>query len=402
MQQIINHFKSIIGKIPKHRLLSLDVFRGLTITAMVLVNNPGSWSHIYSPLKHAQWHGWTPTDLIFPFFVFIVGVSICLSIEVQKRNGLSNSHIIKSSFIRTSKLVLLGWFLALFYYQIGNVQFNWIDDRLFAMRIMGVLQRIGIVYFICVLIYLMLKTRVQLWLFAGLMVIYILLMNFIPYSDTAGTVYQGFWLHGNSLAAWLDNLVLGSKHLYYKDAIPFSFDPEGILSTLPAISTCLSGILLGKYLRFAKRNRTELSKQIVYIAAIGLGMVVFAELWSNWLPINKALWTPSFVLLSSGYACLVLALCMYLIDLKGYRNWCAPFVVFGANSIAFYMFSGVMARIIIMIPVADSSLKAWLYQSVYAPIFGALNGSLAFAITFLIISYVVMYGMYRKNIIWKV
>ncbi len=402
MQFFNHHIQTILAKIPKHRLLSLDVFRGLTITAMVLVNNPGSWGHIYAPLKHASWHGWTPTDLIFPFFVFIVGVSISLSIEVQKKKGLGNFEIIKSSAIRTVKLILLGWFLALFYYNFRSADFSWVNDKLMSMRIMGVLQRIGIVYLICVFIYLYFKPRLQMILALAALLGYTLMMTFIPYSDASGNVYQGLWQHGNSLSAWFDQLVIGTNHLYYKKSVPFSFDPEGILSTIPAIATCLSGILTGVFLRHAKQQGITLTKQVTYIAIAGVVLLVAAEMLRIWIPVNKALWSPSYVFLSSGYACLVLAACMLLIDVKGYRNWTAPFVVFGANSIAFFMFSGVLARIFSMIPVAGTTLKGWMYQDVYVPAFGHLNGSLAFAIMFLCISYVVMYGMYRRNIIWKV
>jgi len=180
------HATSILTKIPEHRLLSLDVFRGLTITGMILVNNPGSWSHIYAPLKHAPWHGWTATDLVFPFFIFIVGVAIHLSISKQLSSNQPHSEIIKSSAIRTFKLLALGWFLGLFFYRFGNSDFSWIEDKLLMLRYMGVLQRIGIVYFITVLIFLYFRPSAMLFWAIALMLVYTAMMQFMPYSDETG------------------------------------------------------------------------------------------------------------------------------------------------------------------------------------------------------------------------
>ncbi len=395
------HAASILKKIPKHRLLSLDVFRGMTITGMILVNNPGSWSHIYAPLKHAPWHGWTATDLVFPFFIFIVGVSLHLSIGKQLSSNRAQGEIIKSSAIRMFKLLLLGWFLGLFFYHFGNSDFSWIDDKLLMLRYMGVLQRIGIVYFITVILFLFFRPSSLLVWAVALMLIYTALMQFMPYSDEAGVVYQGLWLKGNNFSAWIDHNLLGVDHLYGKTS-PFAYDPEGLLSTLPAIATCLSGVMVGNYLQQSRESATPLSQQVKQLLLIGIIAVIAGQLLHHWLPINKALWTPTFVILSSGLACLVMALCVYLLDIKQQQTWAAPFVVFGANSIAFYMFAGICARLLIMIPIAGKPLKVWLYNTIYVPVFGELNGSLAFAISFLLVSYLLMLWMYRNNIFWKV
>ncbi len=395
------HTNDILDKVPGHRLLALDVFRGITITGMILVNNPGSWSHIYAPFRHAKWHGWTPTDLIFPFFIFIVGIAICLSMGKHVASDKPNGKIINNSALRMLKLLLLGWFLALFFYQFGNIHFNWIEDRLFEIRYLGVLQRIGIVYFCSVLIFLYSSPKtITLWAIM-LMLIYYALMQFMSYGDGAGNSYQGLWLEGNNFSAWLDHNLLGTSHVYSQTS-PFVSDPEGLLSTLPAISSCLSGILVGNYLQQSKKQSRPLLSQVKLLLIVGILAVIFGQALSLWLPINKSLWTPSYVFLSSGLACLVLAVCIYFIDIKHYRSWSAPFVVFGANAIAFYMFAGITARLLIMIPVADSTLQTWLYNYIYAPVFGQLNGSLAFAFSFLLISYIVMHWMYRKSIIWKV
>jgi len=394
------HATSILTKIPEHRLLSLDVFRGLTITGMILVNNPGSWSHIYAPLKHAPWHGWTATDLVFPFFIFIVGVAIHLSISKQLSSNQPHSEIIKSSAIRTFKLLALGWFLGLFFYRFGNSDFSWIEDKLLMLRYMGVLQRIGIVYFITVLIFLYFRPSAMLFWAIALMLVYTAMMQFMPYSDETGEVYQGLWIKGNNFSAWLDHTLLGADHLYGKTS-PFAYDPEGLFSTLPAIATCLSGVMLGNYLQQSRESSKPLIKQVKQLLLIGIIAFISGELLHHWVPINKALWTPSYVILSSGLACMTLALCIYLLDIKGYQIWAAPFVVFGANAIAFFMFAGISGRLLIMIPVADQPLKAG-YNILYEPLLGELNGSLAFAISFLLVSYILMLWMYRKNIFWKV
>ena len=399
LRLVISHCKVILAQQNSQRLLALDVFRGITITAMILVNNPGSWQHIYAPMEHAVWHGWTLTDLIFPFFIFIVGVAIPLSSSKQLAKGQPRALVLHQGLVRSLKLILLGWFLALFYYNFSAEHYDWIEQRLLQMRVMGVLQRIGLVYFLCLGLYLYLSKR---WLFISFVVIllaYSCALLFIPYQDSAGNHYVGLLEFGNNLCAWFDSQVFSAPHLYYKNALPFAFDPEGLLSTLPAVASGLSGIFAGQLLLSDKY--LQLTK-IKMLLGLGLLAVLAGEFWALWLPINKALWTSSYVLLSSGYACLTLAILIFVLDVKNVKNWSAPFVVFGANSIAFFMFAGVVGRVIIMLPVGDTSLKGWLYIQIYQPVWGDLNGSLAFALSFLILSYAVMYGMYRKGIFWKV
>lgn len=389
----------ILQGLPANRLLAIDAFRGLTIVAMILVNNPGSWRYVYDPLLHAQWHGWTPTDLIFPFFVFIVGLSIKIAIDRQLEAGHARAPIIKHAFIRMAKLVALGWFLALFFYNFRDPSFSWVDERLLSMRIPGVLQRLGVVYFFTVLIVLHWRTTGRIVWALLLSFGYWAMLAFVPYSDAAGNQYQGLYDHGNNLASWLDQWVLGAAHVYDKKASPFVMDPEGILSTLPAIAGCLTGVLAGQFLM---NDKIPLIKRILGLLSVGLVSVLVAEVWNGLLPINKALWTPSFVLLSSGFACLTLGLCLWLIDHKGIKAWTAPFVVFGANAIAFYMFAAIVARVLLMLSIGDTSLKGWLYNQVFQPVFGNYNGSLAFALCFLALSYVVMHWMYKRGWFWKV
>ncbi|MCC5827222.1 DUF5009 domain-containing protein [Alkalimonas sp.] len=388
----------ILSALPADRLLAIDAFRGLTITAMILVNNPGSWASIYAPLKHAEWHGWTPTDLIFPFFVFIVGVSILLSIGTQQARGTTNAELVRHGAKRMVKLILLGWFLALFYYNFRDPSFNWLSDRFLEMRIPGVLQRLGVVYFATLLIVLYCPKRHYLSWAIGLCLLYSVLLLWFPYSDANGMRYQGELLPGNNLAAWLDQLVFGSMHLYASNSRPFASDPEGLLSTLPAISSCLTGVLAAQFLK----NNACLGRKVLVMAGFGLLLIAMAHLLAPILPINKPLWTPSYVLLSTGFALVVMAICLWLIDLRNYRRWTAPFVVFGANAIAFFMFAGVMARLFSLVPLGDRSLQSLLYNDLLQPLFGNYNGSLAYALLFLAMSYLVMHWMYQKGWFWKV
>lgn len=392
------HCQDILAKLPSHRLLALDILRGITITAMILVNNPGSWAYMYWPLKHAKWHGYTPTDLIFPFFIFIVGMSITLSVNAMRIKGLSNSTILKSGVVRTIKLIALGWFLALFYYNFRDPNFSWLDDKLLGIRVMGVLQRIGLVYIVALTCYLYLTPKKIAITFIGLLLFYGTAMLYIPYSLPSGETVSGLWLHGNNLSAWLDSLILGARHVYYGTAEPFPFDPEGLLSTLTAIASALSGILCAIYLSHEK----NLNTQIKWLVAMGIVAICAGYVLTPITPINKALWTPSYVLISTGYAMLAYALCSYILDVRKIRLWSAPFLVFGANAILFFMFAGVMARLLIMIPIGESSLKGVIFSQGLQPIFGNYLGSFAFSLLFLLGAYLVMYGCYKRGIFWKV
>lgn len=399
LRGLLTHCQNILAKQPANRLLAIDVFRGLTITAMILVNNPGSWQHIYGPMRHAQWHGWTLTDLIFPFFIFIVGMSIQLSGQRLLAAGAGHKKIIQQAFLRSFKLLLLGWFLALFYFNFAAEHYNWIEQRLMNIRFMGVLQRIALVYFVCVLLWLFMSKRALLLSFAGVLILYWLGLSYIPYQDSLGNRYQGLLEFGNSLSAWLDTWLFAPTHLYYSTATPFPFDPEGLLSTLPAVASGISGMLVGHLL--TKPTLKERDK-IYALLALGVVGVILGEFWHVYFPINKALWTSSYVLLSSGYACLLLACLIFVLKRKSMQLCSAPFVVFGANSIAFFMFAGVLGRLLIIWPVGDTSIKGWLYTQIFNPWFGALNGSLMFALSFLAVSYLCMYWMYKKGIFWKV
>lgn len=387
---------AILAVLPGNRLLALDALRGLTITAMILVNNPGNWSYVYGPLRHADWHGWTLTDLIFPFFIVIVGMSLQLSL--QRQSAVANAVVIKQAAIRSIKLFALGVFLALFYYNFRDPAYSYIEQKLLTLRWLGVLQRIGLVYFFTVLIVLYCGTRGRIGWLVGLCALYLAAMWYLPYPDAQGNQFSGLLLFGNSFAAWLDHSVLGASHVYYRSATPFAFDPEGLWSTLPAIASCLSGVLIAQWLQ----TERSLVQKIRGLLLCGVIAVWLAELWHFSLPINKSLWTPSFVLLSSGYCAIALAACLWLCDVKRWRRWSAPFVVFGANAILFFMFAGLAARALMMLSVGDASLQSWLFSTLYQPVFGDYNGSLAFALSFLLLSYLLMHWCYKRGYIFKV
>ena len=231
-----NHCREILALQPSGRLLALDVLRGLAIMAMVLVNNPGSWSYVYAPLRHAEWHGWTLTDLIFPAFIVMVGISIQLSLSGKQQ--LSKAEAIQKGAVRALKLYALGLFLVLFYYNFRDPAYSYLQQKLLTVRWFGVLQRIGLVYFCTLLIVLYSGTRGRVFWLVGLCAVYFALMQFMPYSDAQGNHFVGLWDFGNSFAAWLDHMLLGANHVYFRTATPFAFDPEGLLSTLPAIASC--------------------------------------------------------------------------------------------------------------------------------------------------------------------
>uniref|UniRef100_A0A486XJX8 N-acetylglucosamine related transporter, NagX n=1 Tax=Rheinheimera sp. BAL341 TaxID=1708203 RepID=A0A486XJX8_9GAMM len=387
---------AILSRLPAKRLLALDALRGLTITAMILVNNPGSWSYVYAPLRHAQWHGWTLTDLIFPFFIVIVGMSLQLSL--QRQSAVAHTEVIKQAAVRSLKLIGLGLFLVLFYYNFRDPAYSYIEQKLLTLRWLGVLQRIGLVYFFTVLIVLYCGSRGRIGWLLGLCALYLVGMLYLPYADTHGNQFSGLMLFGNSFAAWLDHTLLGAQHVYYRNATPFAFDPEGLWSTLPAIASCLSGVLIAQWLQ----TERSLAQKIRGLLLCGVVAVWLAELWHFGLPINKSLWTPSFVLLSSGYCAIALAACIWLCDVKRWRRWSAPFVVFGANAILFFMFAGIAARLLGMLSVGQSSLQSWLFSALYQPLFGDYNGSLAFALSFLLLSYLLMHWCFKRGLIFKV
>ncbi|WP_100642786.1 acyltransferase family protein [Alteromonas facilis] len=395
LSSIKRHCDAVLARLPKHRMLTIDVFRGIAITAMILVNNPGSWQYVYAPLRHAEWHGLTPTDLVFPFFIITMGIAIGLTFSADKVGGNRAAILIKVGK-RTLTLFVLGLLLAVFYYNVTDPHFNWWKEQVEEIRILGVLQRLALVYAACAVLALLLNNKQLVAVSIALLVGYSGLLLYMPYGLGAD-VYVGELLMGNNYAAYIDQAVLGRAHLYYADAQPFATDPEGILSTFPAVVSGLIGVVLGRHL--VRPNTLELIQRLwligILLTLVGWGM-------DRWMPINKALWSASFVLVTAGLALLFIAALHTLIDKHCIRRWSAPFIVFGANSLLFFMFSGVLARITVMIPVGDTTLKGALYSQIFQPAFGNYFGSLMYACVFLMVSYAVFYGLYKRGIFWKV
>ena len=366
------------------RLVSLDAFRGITIAMMILVNNPGSWGHVYSPLLHAKWHGWTMTDTIFPFFVFIVGVAMTFSFAKRLERGDTRSQLFANVVRRSAILFLLGLILA------GFPKFN-----LGTIRIPGVLQRIAVCYFFAAIIvmYTGWKGR-AFWAFA-IIVIYWAIVKLIhaPIGYEASVTGQEGLLHD-----YIDSKVLGG-HVYSKRP-----DPEGILSTIPAISTILLGVLTGNWLHSA-RSKMEKLVGLFIMANVAIVIGVIMHIW---FPINKKIWTSSYVVFMAGMALHFLAMCYWLIDIKGYKRWATPFVIYGTNAIAVFFASGIVARLIgryITVPIADGelALKPWIYQNIFVPWSGDLKmASLLFALSYIAFWLLVLIPLYKKKIYIKV
>lgn len=369
----------------KKRVLSLDVFRGATVAAMILVNNPGNWGHIYPPLEHAPWNGCTPTDLIFPFFLFIVGVSIVFSLQDKKMIRDQHRAIVRKILRRGAILFLLGLLLTLF----PRFEFA-------TVRIPGVLQRIAVVFVVSAFIFLKSSFKTQGWIFVALLIMYWLAMSIIP---VPGVGHPNFEPQTN-LAAWLDRTVLTEAHLWKTSK---TWDPEGILSTIPAICTCLAGVLSAQWL-LRKNQPTETN--LLGIISGGTMATLIALVWHSVFPINKSLWTSSYVLYSGGLAAITFGILYWIIDVKEIKKWTAPWVAFGVNAITVFFLSGILAKSMNIIKVSDGreniALKTFLYKSFFSPYFSELNASLAWAVCFVSIWFLVLWIMYKRNIIIKV
>jgi len=375
---------SLPDPFPSSRLVSLDAFRGMAIAAMILVNNPGSWGAVYWPLLHAEWHGWTPTDLVFPFFLFIVGVSMVFSFEARQKRGVTRTSLVGHVVRRSAILVVLGLFMAAFPF-----------FHLERLRYPGVLQRIGVCYLFASLVYLYLRRRGRVGTILALLLGYWALMVLVPVPGYGAGRLDA---EGN-LAAYIDRAVM-LGHLWKP-----MWDPEGLLSTLPAIATMLLGTLVGDWIT---SQRTPRLKVLGLSAAGALGLVV-GEAWHFWFPINKNLWTSSYVVFAGGFAALLLGLCYWVIDVKGYRRWATPFVVYGRNAIAVFFLSGLLARMMGIWKVSGPdgqalAVKTYIYQQFFLPpaAAGPKDASLMFAVVYVAFWLALMWVLYRRRIFIKI
>lgn len=368
------------------RLLSLDAFRGITIAGMLLVNNPGSWSHIYPPLEHAAWNGWTPTDLIFPFFVFIVGVAMTFSFGKQIESGAERNQLL----LKTAKRALL-----IFLTGLAIHSFPWVGYDYSHWRIPGVLQRIAIAYLFAATIYLFTTVRGQVIAIATLLVGYWLLQTLVPVPGG----FTGVLKPGLDLGAYIDRSIFTENHLWREAK---TWDPEGLLSTLPAIGTALLGGLAGQWIR---SRRSQLEK-VTGLFIAGAVLLCLGGMWGWVFPINKSLWTSSYVLFTAGFAAQFLAFCYWLIDVQGYQRWAKPFIIYGMNAIAAFFLSAVVARTMNLIKVGgpDGSpvaLKTFIYKSFYESWLAPINASLLFAISYVLLFLGILTIMYRRKIFIK-
>lgn len=375
------------------RLLSLDVFRGLTIAGMLLVNDPGSWGAIYPPLEHAAWNGWTPTDLIFPFFLFIVGVTTHLSLGSRRARGATDRDIVLQILRRGAIIILLGWLMAGFpYYPL---------TRITAIRIGGVLPRIGVCYIAGALLTMKTTLKQQIVILAVLLYGYWFLQTLVP---VPGQNEIGALLLNRpdaTLSAWLDRKVLGLPHLWVGSV---TWDPEGILSTIPAIGTVILGVFTGRWLT---RKEVPMAERLNAMFVGGAIAMVVGLMWNWSFPINKNLWTSSYVMFTGGMAAVALAASVWLVDVKMIRWWTRPFVIYGTNPILAYVGSGVMARIIyslIKVPYGGRivSLQTAIYEAAFASWLTPRNASLAFAVCIVLFWLGILTVLYRRKIFLKV
>lgn len=381
------------------RLLALDILRGITIAGMILVNNPGSWGHIYAPLEHASWNGLTPTDLVFPFFMFIMGVSTYFSLRKYEFtfSGKAMWKILRRSVV----IFLIGMFIAWFGLFLRGV----LNDLTFwdavlnfdHIRILGVMPRLAICYCAGSLLALWIKHRYLPWVVGGMLVVYTLML----------LCGNGFEFADTNIISIVDHRVLGPDHMYSDtiDGVTLKFDPEGLLSTLPSIAHMLIGFICGAWLVSIKDNRDRINRLFI----TGTILTFAGFLLSYGLPINKKIWSPTFVLTTCGLAASFLGLLIWIIDIKGKKRWCRFFEVFGINPLFLYCLGAILSIVLgaVKIPGAGGdliSIKGWAYRDMLIPMCGGNEtlASLCFAILFVIINWLVGLILYKKKIYIKI
>ena len=357
----------------RERLVSVDAFRGATVAAMILVNNPGDWGHIYDPLEHAKWHGWTPTDLIFPFFLFVVGVSL----------AFSSRDTTRAAAIRALKIFGLGFFMAFY------PRFN-----IFTVRIPGVLARIALCYFLAFLIKKHFSLRGVAVIAASCCLGYWFLMTVVPVPGGVAPNLEP----GTNLGAWLDRLVFG-RHLWVSSK---TWDPEGLLSSLPAVGTTLFGYLAGSLFR-SGLGASEIIRRLVIS---GVVLTIGGVAWDTVFPINKSLWTSSYVLFTAGLASLILAGFYWIGDVKGFKRPMKPMVIYGVNAIVVFVASGLLAKTmgLIRLPLGESTVSSqvFIYKTLFLSWLTPYNASFGFALANVAFWYAVLWWMDRRQIHIKV
>lgn len=396
----------------RERLLALDVFRGMTVAGMLLVNNPGTWSAIYPPLEHAPWNGWTPTDLIFPFFLFIVGITTELSLRARRARGDDEGAILRQVLRRAALIFLFGLTLSAFPFftwtpipEIPDASFlDRVVHRVEHLRILGVLQRIGLAYLCGALLTLRTTWKQQLGILALLLFGYWALMTLVPVPDTG--VPGRFVLDKPEqlLSAWLDRTILGINHLWSGSK---TWDPEGLLSTLPAIGTMMLGTFAGRWIGETQRPLTE---RLSGLFAMGALLMMFGLVWNWGFPINKSIWTSSYVLFTAGMGAVSLATCLWVIDILQLRRWTFPFVVYGMNPMLAFLGSGLMARLTSSVLTVDSglgdgtriSVQGMIFKTMYASWLPAREASFLYAVSFVSLWFLILWFAWKRGFVLKV
>jgi len=361
----------------KKRLISLDAFRGFTIIGMIIVNTPGSWEFVFPPLRHASWNGLTPTDLVFPFFLFIVGVSIVLAYTKRLTSNAPKGELVKKIIKRSILIFVFG------------IALNLIGSNFEHFRIPGVLQRIAIVFFVCSLMFLFTSFRTQIYTGIVLLVGYYLLMMLVWVPD----VGSGVLLPGKNLAAWIDSMTI-PFYMYQG-----TWDPEGILSTLPAIATGITGMVAG----YIVVSDKKIKDKVIRLFVLGFFMTMVGEIWGWFFPINKNIWTSSYVLYTSGLASMTWAVLIFIMDMKGYKKWAQFGVIFGTNAITAYVLSNIL-----QIPFTNFAVKHGnSIQTLYMK--GFINAgfmpeiaSFIWALFFTFLCYIPVWYLYKKKIFLKI
>jgi predicted acyltransferase len=394
--------------VPAHRLLSLDAFRGATVAGMLLVNNPGTWAASHPPLAHAEWHGWTPTDLVFPFFLFIVGVTTHLSLSARRARGDDDATLARQVLRRGATIVAIGLALNAFpFFQWGDLP--GLSDASFAdrilwrashLRFLGVLQRIGLAYVIAGLLTLRGSLTAHVGIAVALLYGYWAAMTLLPVPGQHAVGATLLDRPEATLGAWLDRAVIGPAHLY---AGTKTYDPEGLLSTLPASATVLLGIFAGRWLGTDR----PLDERLLGLFGAGALAAAFGQAWGWSFPVNKNLWTSSYVLLTGGLAALALATTAWCTDRLGMTRWTRPFVIFGTNPIVAFVGSGLMARLVYSILTVETedgrlALQAWTYRTAFASWLPPRDASLAFALSFVALWLLLLTPLHRRGWFLKV
>jgi predicted acyltransferase len=362
----------------KNRYLSLDVFRGMDVALMIIVNSPGSWSTSYSPLLHADWHGFTITDLVFPTFLFVVGNS--MSFALPKYESMGDATFLKKIFKRAAIIFLLG-FLSYWFPFFENGQLKPFSDT----RVFGVLQRIALCYFFASLIIHYGKVKGALIFSLVALVLYRVLLG----------AFGDLTLEGNAILK-LDAWLIGESHMYHGEGV--AFDPEGLLSTLPSIVNVIAGYLAGLYLQRNGQNYETLARMMM----VGCALVFMALWWDLFFPINKKLWTSTFVMHTVGIDLLVLPILVFIIDIAKKTKWTYFFEVFGKNTLFIYLFSEILVIILFTINIGDQSAYGWIASHIFGATLGDYNGSLGFALWIMLTCWAVGYFMDKRKIYVKV